>query len=225
VLLYVALRRVVPAVAAAVTAAAAGFGLGFLVGAQVGPIWLLCARTSLRYGVFSGLAVGLGAAVVDTAYACLGVAGAARLLQVPGLRLGLGLLGASVLLLLGARTLWSAFRVRLGAEVEAEVASPGRALRTSLAATASNPMTIASWAAIFAAASVAGVARTPEQAVLVLAGVGAGSMSWFAVLSAGMGLLRRRIGTRGLRLADGLAGLGLTGFGALLGWEALHQRG
>jgi threonine/homoserine/homoserine lactone efflux protein len=201
-----------------------GLGLGFLVGAQVGPIWLLCARTSLRHGVLSGLAVGLGAALVDTAYACLGVAGVARLLGVPGLRLGLGLLGAGVLVLLGARTLWSAFRVRLGAEVESEVASPLRALRTSLAATASNPMTIASWAAIFAAASVAGVARTTGDAVLVLAGVGAGSMAWFAVLSVGMALLRRRIGPRGLRLADGLAGAGLLGFGGLLGWEAIQQR-
>jgi putative LysE/RhtB family amino acid efflux pump len=207
-----------------VPALLAGFGLGFLVGAQVGPIWLLCARTSLRHGASSGLAVGLGAALVDTAYASLGVAGATQLLQVPGLRLGLGLLGAAVLVFLGARTLWSALRVRMGGEADVEVASPLRALRTSLAATASNPMTIASWAAIFAAASAAGVARTAPEALLLLAGVGAGSMAWFTLLSVGMALLRRRIGGRGLRLADGLAGLGLLGFGGLLGWQTLHQR-
>jgi threonine/homoserine/homoserine lactone efflux protein len=205
-----------------VTALLTGFGLGFLVAFQVGPIWLLCARSSLRYGVRSGLAIGLGAALVDTAYACLGVAGAARLLALPGLRVGLGLLGAAVLVLLGARTLWSAFRVRTGGEVESEIASPLRALRTSLAATASNPSTIASWAAIFAAASAAGVTRTAADAVTLLAGVGAGSMVWFAALSAAMALLRRRIGPRGLGLADALAGLGLMGFGGLLGWEALH---
>lgn len=202
-----------------------GLGLGFLVGAQVGPIWLLCARTSLRHGVSSGLAIGLGAATVDTAYACLGVAGAARLLEVPGLRLGLGLVGAVVLLLLGARTLWSAFRIRVGGEVEVEVASPLRALRTSLVATASNPMTIASWAAIFAAASAAGVTRAALDAAALLGGVGVGSMAWFTLLSLGMALLRRRVGQRGLRLADGLAGLGLAGFGGLLGWQALHERG
>jgi putative LysE/RhtB family amino acid efflux pump len=206
-------------------AVATGFGLGFLVAAQVGPIWLLCARTSLRHGALSGLAVGLGAAVVDTAYACLGVAGAARLLALQGLRLGLGLLGAAVLLFLGARTLWSALRVRMGGEVEAEVASPVRALRTSLAATASNPMTIASWAAIFAAASAAGVARSPADAIAMLGAVGTGSMTWFAVLSVSMAVLRSRIGERGGRLADGLAGLGLMGFGGLLGWQAMHERG
>jgi threonine/homoserine/homoserine lactone efflux protein len=208
-----------------IAALATGFGLGFLVGAQVGPIWLLCARTSLRHGAPSGLAVGLGAAVVDTAYACLGVAGAARLLQVPGLRAGLGLVGAAVLLLLGIRTLRSALRVRMGGEADVEVVSPLRALRTSLAATASNPSTIASWAAIFAAASAAGVAGDVPAAALMLAGVGAGSMAWFAILSVGMAALRRRIGPRGLRLADGLAGLGLVGFGGVLGWQVLHQRG
>ena len=46
----------------------------------------------------------------------------------------------------------SAFRVRLGGESLDEVASPRRAFATALAATASNPLTIASWAAIFAAA-------------------------------------------------------------------------
>jgi hypothetical protein len=39
-----------------------------------------------------------------------------------------------------------------------------------------------------------------------------------------MALLRRRIGRRGLQLADGLAGAGLLGFGGVLGWQALHQR-
>src|ERR1700730_16682763 len=41
-----------------------GLALGFLVAAQVGPIWLLCARTALRRGLVGGLAVGLGAALV-----------------------------------------------------------------------------------------------------------------------------------------------------------------
>src|SRR5207302_10818241 len=106
---------------AAVSAAlVTGLGLGFLVGAQVGPIWLLCARSSLRHGAPSGLAIGLGAAAVDTAYAALGVAGAARLLDVPGLRLGPGLLGAAVLVLPGARTPRPALRLRTGRHGESE---------------------------------------------------------------------------------------------------------
>jgi len=207
-----------------VAALAAGAGLGFLVGAQVGPIWVLCARSSLRHGAGVGLGIGAGAAVVDLLYAALGVAGAATLLAATGLRVAFGLLGAAVLLLLGARTLWSAIRVRSGFEADTEVSTPLTAFRTSLAATASNPMTIASWAAIFAAASASSLAATAPAAVLLVVGVGAGSMAWFAILSCGMGLLGRRVPDRALRIADGAAGLGLLGFGVALGYGALEHR-
>src|SRR3954468_17472389 len=48
-----------------------GLGLGVFVAAQVGPIWLLCARSSLRYGARSGLAIGAGGALVGFWYAVL----------------------------------------------------------------------------------------------------------------------------------------------------------
>src|SRR5437667_233215 len=38
-------------------ALAAGFGLGFLTAAQVGPIWLLCLRSTLRSGFRVGIAI------------------------------------------------------------------------------------------------------------------------------------------------------------------------
>ena len=87
-----------------------GFGVGALAAANVGPIWLLCVRTSARYGWRPGAAIGVGAATVDLAYAVLGALGAAALLQFAPLRIGLGLLGAGVLMFLGARTLRDAFR-------------------------------------------------------------------------------------------------------------------
>src|ERR671930_558881 len=111
-------------------AVAAGLGLGFITAAQVGPIWLLCLRSTLRGG----------------------------------------------------------FRVGLGGETADEVASPRRAFVTSLGATASNPMTIAAWAAIFSAASTASVVGSSRAAALVLLGaVCAGSFVWFVLLSAGTG--------------------------------------
>ncbi len=161
------------------SAALAGLTLGFVVAAQVGPIWLLCLRTSLRYGFAPGWAIGAGAALVDTLYAVAGVAGVAPLLRIEPVRIALGLLGAAVLAVLGLRTIWSAFRIRLGGETADEVASPRRAFATSVAATASNPMTIVSWAAIFSAASTADVVSSPSGALLLLVGVGIGSLAWF----------------------------------------------
>ena len=114
-------------------AVAAGLGLGFLTAAQVGPIWLLCLRSTLRGGFRVGVAIGAGAAVIDMVYAGLGVAGASRLLEIDPLRVTLGVTGAVVLALVGLRTLWSAFGIRLGGEVEEEVASPRRALNAASA--------------------------------------------------------------------------------------------
>src|ERR671915_2512154 len=83
------------------TALLVGFGLGFVVAAQLGPISLLAIRSTLRNGVYVGLAIGAGVAVVDTLYAAAGAAGAAGLLAIEPLRLGFGLLGAAVLAVLG----------------------------------------------------------------------------------------------------------------------------
>jgi putative LysE/RhtB family amino acid efflux pump len=204
---------------------ALGFGLGFVVAAAIGPISLLCIRTVLRGALPAGIAIGAGAAAIDATYALLGALGAGRLLDVGALQLALGLGGAAVLAWLGARTLWSAFRVRLGGESLEEVASPWRAFRTSLAATASNPSTILSWAAVFAAASTASAVDGTAETLLLCAGVGCGTLTWFTTLSLGMAALRRRVGDRLLALVDVGSGLGLLLFAGILGVRAARESG
>ena len=194
-----------------------GFGLGFLVAMQLGPMSLFLIRSTLRSGWAVGLAIGAGIAVVDALYAAAGAAGAASLLAIDPLRTTLSLLGAAVLLFLGVRTLRDAFRVRLGAETEFEVASPRRAFATSAAATASNPLTIASWGAVFAAASGVGAAGGP---MLLVAGVGIGSLCWVTLLATGTAAARRSLGVRAMRVADACAGAGLIFFGCALALRA-----
>ena len=139
------------------------------------------------------------------------------------MRLALGLAGAAVLLVIGARTLWTAFRIRAGLETGEETVSPARAFRTSLVATASNPLTIVSWGAIFAAASTARIAHTTPAAAALLTAIGCGSFAWFATLSIAIAIVRRRVGQRGLRLADAVSGLGIMAFGGLLGWRIFRH--
>lgn len=200
-----------------------GFGLGLVVAAAIGPISLLCIRTVLRGRLRAGIAIGLGAAVIDTAYATLGALGAGRVLEVEALRVGFGIAGAAVLAALGLRTLWSAFRVRLGGESAEEVASARRAFLTSLAATASNPTTIASWAAVFAAASTASAVEGTASAAFLLLGVGLGTATWFTALSLALTAVRGRVGDRVLRAVDAGSGVGLLGFAGVLGWRAARE--
>ena len=202
---------------------AAGFGLGFVVAAQVGPIWLFCARSVLRGHFAVGVGIGAGAAIVDAAYGALGFAGAATLLAIDPLRIGLGVAGACLLASIGLRTLWSAFRVRLGGETAEEVRSPWRAFLTSLAATASNPPTIAYWAAVFSAASTAKLVQGHAEELVLLGGIGIGTFTWFVILSGGLSLARRRIGDRLLVVVDAVSGSALLAFAGLLGWRVLRE--
>ncbi|MEA2357868.1 MAG: hypothetical protein QOI62_1128 [Solirubrobacteraceae bacterium] len=200
-----------------------GFGMGLFVAAQIGPMSLFLIRSVLRGSLRTGLAIGAGIAVIDTLYAAAGAAGAAPALSVDSVRVVLGLVGAAVLAVLGLRTIHGAFRVRLGAEADEEVGTPGRAFVTALAATASNPLTIASWAALFAAASVAGAADSPATAVALLAGVGLGSLTAVTALAVGVSVARRWVGGRLLRAVDAGAGTGLLGFAGVLGYRTLHE--
>lgn len=186
---------------------------------------LFLVRSGLRGGWRAGFAVAGGIAVVDGLYAAAGAAGVTPLLSVGFLRTALGLLGAAVLLVLGVKTLRDSFRIRVGAEVEADVATPRRTFLSALGGTASNPLTIASWAAIFAAANASGaVARTTVSEVVLVLGVTLGSLSWGALLAGTVALARRRVGTRALAMAERLAGIGLLGFGGALGYATLHDR-
>jgi putative LysE/RhtB family amino acid efflux pump len=205
---------------AAMHAFTVGFGLGFVVALQLGPLSLYLIRSTLRGGLAVGLAIAAGIAIIDLAYAALGAAGAAPLLAIGSLDVVLGLVGASVLVLLGIRTLRSAFRIRLGTD-GSEAVSPRRAFMTALSATASNPLTIASWAAIFSAASAAGAADSAGGAVLLVAGVGIGSAVWDGILATITALAGRAAGPRLLRAVDLVAGIGLICFGGVLAYSVV----
>ena len=202
---------------------ATGMGIGALAAANVGPIWLLCVRTSTRFGWAPGAAIGLGAAAIDLAYATLGALGVAALLRNDVMRIGLGLLGAAVLVLLGLRTLRDAFRIRAGAEDPVEVIAPRQALRTGIVATASNPLTILTWAAVFSGAAAAQVAGGPAAAAAFVVGIGLGSLLLHLGLAALAARAGRHLGPRALMWTDVASGAGLVGFGVLLGGRTVRE--
>lgn len=201
-------------------ALAAGLALGFTVGSQPGPMSLFLVRSTLRGSWRTGLAIGAGIAVIDVMYAGIAAAGLAPVLGTVAVRIVLGVLGSAVLLVLGLRTLWSAFRVRAGGEWDEEVRTPKRAFVTSLGATATNPLTIALWTGGFAAAGAAAHVHSGPRAVALLCGIGLGSLAWFTILSSVVTASRRWVRPAFLRGVDACAGLGLIGFGVALGYRA-----
>lgn len=200
-----------------------GFGLGAFVAAQVGPVSLLCIRTAARHGFGPAASIGAGAATVDVFYAALGVVGAAALIQVRPVGLALGIAGAAVLAWMGVRTLRDAWRLRLGGEAALDVITLPASYRTGLVATASNPLTIISWTAIFGAAATASLLGSAGSASLLLIGVMLGSAAWFVALAFVAARAGERLGRRALWGIDVAAGLGLLGFAALLGVRTVRE--
>jgi threonine/homoserine/homoserine lactone efflux protein len=123
-----------------------------------------------------------------------------------------------VLGILAVRTVWTGLRVRAASEVPADADSRGRAYATAVGATASNPSTILSWAAIFAAASSLAHASAP----LVVIGVGAGSLTWVTCLAGLTALVRRNLGATAVATADVVAGAGMLGFAGVLGYRTVR---
>ena len=166
-----------------------GFGLGFFVALQLGPLSLYLIRSTLRNGFVVGLAIAAGIAAIDLVYSALGAAGAAPLLAIGPLDVILGLVGAAVLSCSARER--SGARSGSGSATMRSPVSPRRGFLTALSATASNPLTIASWAAIFSAASAAGAAGSVGRAVLLVVGVGIGSLTWDVTLAGGTALVGR----------------------------------
>ncbi len=123
-----------------------GLLLGFSIAAPVGPVALLCIRRTLERGFMSGLVSGLGAAMADVIYGSIAAAGLTLVANfLVGQQFWLRLLGGAFLVCLGISTFRSA------STEAAQVRENGR-WRTFLlhpGLTASNPMTIFAFIAIF----------------------------------------------------------------------------
>ena len=198
-----------------------GFVLGLAIAASPGPIFFLCLRRSLLRGSLTGFVSGLGVATADGFYAGVAVFGVAALSSVLlGIERWLEIAGGLALILLGARSMFEKPKA-----LEARVAVTGAGLAwayaSTLGLTLSNPATIVSFAAL-AAALGAGLAGGFDRPVAVVAGVAAGSATWWAVLALLVAMVRTRVTpsvARGIGIVSGLlvAALGLAAIVAAIG--------
>lgn len=188
-----------------------GLLIGFSVAAVLGPIGMLCIQRSVEKGFFVGLATGLGAATADGFYggvAAFGLTAISTFLV--SLHTWIRLLGGLFLLYLGLKAI-----VNRPAKSSARVGGdslPGFYASTLLL-TLTNPLTILSFATIFAGLNVGISERSGLTAALITLGVFSGSACWWLVLSGGVSLLRERLSERWLLWINRLAGIALLIFG------------
>jgi threonine/homoserine/homoserine lactone efflux protein len=188
-----------------------GLVIGFSIAAPVGPIGVLCIRRTLADGWRSGLVSGLGAASADTLYGSVAGFGLAFISNfLVSQQFWLRLFGGAFLCYLGIKTFLAK---------PAEQAAPGKdtglpgAYASTFILTLTNPMTIISFAAIFAGLGLGGTRGDYASAGILVLGVFCGSALWWTILSGGVGLLRARFTPASLKWVNRISGMVITGFG------------
>ena len=196
---------------------AKGLVLGVSVAAPVGPMALLCLRTTLTHGFLPGLLGGLGIAAGDAFYAVIaafGLQAATALLT--GQSLWLALLG-------GAYLVWFGLGVIRQPLATQAASTDGRrglgSFATTFLLTLANPPTIMTFAAMFAGLGLAAAQRETATALAVVAGVALGSAGWWLLFTAMVDRLRDRLQGPVFLWVNRISGAALVAFGtwALLG--------
>lgn len=196
-----------------------GIVIGFSIAAPVGPIGVLCIQRTLNHGAFYGFVSGLGAATADGCYGLIAAfALTAALSILYGTRTWFSLIGGLYLVYLGIR----AFRT-IPESKDSSSKSSGliSAYLSTYFLTLTNPMTILSFAAIFAGFGLGDANQSYLSAGLLVVGVFTGSAIWWLLLSNAAGLLRQKFTTRHLQWVNRLSGIVIIGFGIYIIWGAI----
>ncbi len=191
--------------------------IGFSIAAPVGPIGVLCIRRTLAEGWASGLASGFGAATADALYGSVAGFG---LTFIPGIlireQFWLRLIGGVFLCYLGTKTFLSKPAYQTAPVGGFSLAGK---YGSTFFLTLTNPLTILSFAAVFAGLGVVNANGSYLSAGILVCGVFIGSALWWFILSKGVALWRERFNPKGLLWVNRVSSLIIMGFGllALLG--------
>ncbi len=193
-----------------------GIALGFAIAAPVGPIGLLCIRRTLAEGRLAGLVTGLGAATADALYGAIAAFGLTTLSYFLVSQQNLvRFIGGVFLCYLGVRTFLAQPQT---VSNDRKAQTLRAAFVSTFALTLTNPLTILSFAAIFAGLGVGAQAGDYLSATALVAGVFTGSALWWLLLSGGVSLFRSRFTPASMRWVNRGAGalIVLFGISALL---------
>lgn len=197
-----------------------GLLIGFSIAAPVGPIGVLCIRRTLAEGRLVGLLTGLGAASADALYAAIAAYGLTVVTAfLVGQQTWIHLIGGLFLVYLGMRTIIAS---PADQAARPESGSLFRAYSSTFFLTITNPITIISFAAIFAGIGLGNIENNFSSATITVIAVFSGSAAWWLLLSGGVSLLRERVTFGIMRWVNRISGLIILGFGLAAIWLSLQ---
>jgi threonine/homoserine/homoserine lactone efflux protein len=186
--------------------------LGLCVAIPFGPVGLMCVQRTLAFGLWFGIASGMGAATAHGMLSCLAVVSGTVLTQLTlNLHTPLRITGGVVLVLMGLRTILVSARAAHGAKCQDLLS----AYTSTLLIAAVNPMTIFPYLGVTSALE-AGKPLIMDGALATPIGVMLGSASWYLLLTLGTNTMLQRFQKAALDRFNRLAGILLIALGASL---------
>ncbi len=185
--------------------------LGFAMAVPIGPVGLVCIRTTLSHGMLGGLMTGLGAASADAVYALgtsFGFAAVSGFLW--GYKAAFALLGGLFLIYLG----FSFLRRPPLMEGPSEVRTSSYLAMyfSTFGLTFANPMTLFTFVGILSVLKVFSGGIVSRLAVV--GGVFIGALLWWVLLAMVVYSFKGKMSVRFILAANAIAGVLVVGFGA-----------
>ncbi len=191
-----------------------GIAVGFVIAAPVGPVGMMCIHRTITDGKLFGFVTGLGAAIADTLYGCIAAFGLGFLAaELINYQIGLRAFGGAVLCVIGIRALLNR---RAPNPVAPKRDQLFRIFVSTFIITVTNPLTILSFVAIFAAIGIAEVKEQMGWGIALVAGVFIGSAAWWVLLTSIAGIFHKRLDDTTAIWVGRVSGIVIIGFGLVL---------
>ncbi len=177
---------------------------GFFLAAPIGPVNLICIRSTLTYGYITGLIVGLGAALADTLYGYTAAAGLSFITEfISRYHLAFRWGGGLFIIYLGLRTLRATPK-----DLTLEKTPPNlyKLLAGIFLLTLSNPITVFTFIAVFSSLGIAMLITDFFTTFLAAFGVFVGSAVWWITLTGIVHLFSNKVTPSTLGRINKIAG-------------------
>ncbi|MGL5682266.1 MAG: LysE family translocator [Marinifilaceae bacterium] len=194
-----------------------GILIGLSVSIPLGPMGVLIIQKTLHRGALSGFIAGMGAACADLFYASVAAFGLGFVINtIKAHELFLQIVGGIFLIFVGLRIYFD--------NPLKQIKGKNRVTKTGLVGdflslfflTASNPVAIVVFMAVFAGTSVFGDEPSIAKELMVLGGVLCGAMLWWYSLSTLVNIFRKKFRLRVLVRINKIAGMLVVALGFLV---------
>ena len=206
----------------------AGLVCGFVVSVPVGPVNLTVINKALQKGFLRAFLVGIGAALAETIYATVLLAGHTTILDKPVVRDAMRVISVAVIAAVGLRSLMfkeEKVAARDSATVERvdERWHHPRAFMLGFILTISNLMLVVLWATLASVLFAREWVLPPlHNRATCGTGVFLGCVSWFLLLAYFVSRAHRRVKPRTLTILVRACGTVFLVFAALLAWRLVQ---